>query len=411
MFEWLNRALIEMGWATDIARPFVATLGLLGTLLLGFGVYLLSKRVLVAGVARSSRKTRMAWDDLLVANDVPRRVAHIVPLVGVYAALPAALDGYPLAIDLLRAALLIVLVVLAVWLLDGVLDTLSAAYHTLDPRPEFSIGGPVQATKLIAFLMGAVLVVSILLGRSPFYLLTGVGALSAVLMLIFKDPITGFAAGIQLSGNRMLAPGDWIEMPRYDADGTVLEVGLTTVKVQNFDQTVTTIPTYALVSESFKNWRGMEESGGRRLKRAIALDMRTIQFCTPEMMARFEAMGLPDGWDEVPVPAVDGAAGLTAVEMRADTVAGLDRGPTNVAAFRAYAEAYLRRHAMIRQDMDLVIRQLDPTAVGLPIEIYAFCADPDWLRYEAIQAEIFEHLLAVLPEFELRVFQSPTGGK
>jgi len=238
-------------------------------------------------------------------------------------------------------------------------------------------------------------------------LFSGLGAMTAVLMLVFKDPLLGFIAGIQLSANRMVARGDWIEMPKYGADGDVLEVALTTVKIQNWDKTITTIPTYALITESFKNWRGMTESGGRRIKRAINIDMQSIKFCDDDMLARFIKIQHVAEYME---RKRDEIASWNA-ERGVDASTPVNgRRLTNVGTFRAYVVAYLNSHPMIDADMTFLVRQLAPTPHGLPIEIYVFSRDQDWVRYEDIQSDIFDHILAVSSEFDLRVYQTPSGG-
>jgi miniconductance mechanosensitive channel len=249
--------------------------------------------------------------------------------------------------------------------------------------------------------------IAIVLNKSPLYFLTGLGALSAVLMLIFKDPILGFVAGIQLTANKMVARGDWLEMPKYDADGDVLEIGLTTVKVQNWDKTITTIPTYALISESFKNWRGMQESGGRRIKRFVYLDLGSIKFCTEEMLERFSRIQYITEYIERKKKEISEYNEAFQVDT---SILVNGRHLTNIGTFRAYVTAYLKNHPMINQDMTFLVRQLAPTPQGLPLEIYVFCKDKIWANYEAIQADIFDHILAVVPEFDLRVFQEPSGG-
>ena len=225
-------------------------------------------------------------------------------------------------------------------------------------------------------------------------------------MFIFKDAILGFVAGIQLSANRMVANGDWIEMPKYGANGNIIEIALTTVKVQNWDKTITTIPTYALITESFKNWRGMSESGGRRIKRAISMDMNTIQFCTEDMLERFSKIQYISDYIKEKTIELQENNKLEQVD-HSSIVNG--RRMTNIGTFRAYVKAYLTNHPMINKDMTFLIRQLEPTEHGLPIEIYVFSKDQNWANYEGIQSDIFDHVLAVVPEFDLQVFQSPTG--
>jgi miniconductance mechanosensitive channel len=258
----------------------------------------------------------------------------------------------------------------------------------------------------VAYFLGGILIVAIVLDKTPVFLLTGLGALSAVLMLVFKDPILGFVAGIQLTANKMVAPGDQIEMPKYNASGSVIEIGLTTVKVQNADKTITMIPTYALISESFKNWRGMQDSDGRRIKRSVYIDISTIRFCTEEMLERFARIQFIS--DYVERKRVEISA-YNAAQQIDDSSLVNGRHLTNIGIFRAYLTAYLENHPMINREMAFLVRQLDPTIHGLPIEIYVFSKDKAWAGYEGIQADIFDHILAVVPEFDLKIFQDPAG--
>ena len=248
-----------------------------------------------------------------------------------------------------------------------------------------TLKGVFQMFKIIAICVGAIIIVSIVIDKNPANILTGLGAMAAVLMLVFKDPIMGLVAGIQLSANDMLRPGDWITLPKHDADGMVVEVTLTTVKVQNWDKTITTIPPYVLVSESFQNWRGMFDSGGRRIKRSIYIDMNSIGFCSKEQIEKFTGKGWMEG-----------------IEQN-------DGKIVNLTVLRNYLDIYLRSSKRVNQDMILMIRQLQPTAQGLPLELYFFSADTAWVAYEHLQADVFEHLIAMLPEFGIKVFQNPAG--
>jgi len=250
------------------------------------------------------------------------------------------------------------------------------------------------------------MIISILLERDPTVLLAGLGAMAAILLLVFKDTILGFVASIQLSANNMLKIGDWIEMRSHGADGTVTDITLNTVKVQNWDKTISTIPTYALVSESFNNWKGMEESGGRRIKRAVNIDTGSIKFCDAQMLNRFLKFELIRDYVKKKENEVK-EYNKTKKLSEDDNISG--RRQTNIGIFRKYLEVYLRQHPMVNQDMTFLVRQLHPTPTGLPIEIYVFCKDKAWANYEAIQADIFDHIFAVIPEFELKVFQQPSG--
>ena len=286
------------------------------------------------------------------------------------------------------------------------LNTLQGIYLSFQFARNISIRPFIQVLKIGLFFISGILVLSLLLDKSPLYFLSGLGALTAILLLIFKDVLLGFVAGIQLIANRMVAPGDWIEVPQYGADGDVTDITLTTVKVQNWDKTITTIPTYALISESFKNWRSMPQSGGRRIKRALLLDQNSIRFCDQTMLGRFSKMQLLKDYIEDRKKQIDEHNQNNQIDEK-DRVSG--RSMTNIGVFRVYVENYLKNHPMINQKMTFLVRQLPPSDKGLPIEIYVFCKDTDWGRYESIQADIFDHILAVVAEFELRLFQNPTG--
>jgi miniconductance mechanosensitive channel len=298
---------------------------------------------------------------------------------------------------------MIIVVVLA---LDAALEVVVDIYRSRESTRGVPIRGFVQVTKLVLYFLTGILVVSILLNKTPLYLISGLGALTAVLMLIFRDAILGFVAGIQLAANNMVAQGDWIEMPKYGADGEVMEVTLATVKVQNWDKTITTIPTYALISESFKNWRGMAESGGRRIKRALNIDMSTIKFCDEEMLRRFAKIQYISEYIEKKKLELEAFN----QSIKADNASLANgRRMTNIGTFRAYVKAYLWNHPQVNRDMTFIVRQLPPTESGLPVEVYVFCKDKVWANYESIQADIFDHILAVVPQFDLRVFQNPAG--
>jgi miniconductance mechanosensitive channel len=262
------------------------------------------------------------------------------------------------------------------------LYTISSEHEKLKER---SMKGFYQMLKLVVICIGTIVIIATILNQSPAKILAGLGAGTAILMLVFQDTIKGLVAGIQLTVNDMVRPGDWIAMPKYGADGDVMEVSLTTVKVRNWDKTITTVPPYALVNDSFQNWRGMQESGGRRVKRSVYIDMRSIKFCTPEQMADFEQKGWLEG------------------------IVREDNFPVNLHIFRNYLDKYLRSHSQVNQDMIIMVRQLQPTAQGLPLELYFFSDGTAWISYEKLQAEVFEHVFAMLPIFGLRVFQSPMG--
>jgi miniconductance mechanosensitive channel len=391
--------------APEIAIPLLARgSAVLLVALLSLLAYFLARRLFLNPLTRLIRRTVVTWDNALLDSRALHHLIHLAPLLVLHYLAPLALEGCgPLA----ASAVQIYLTIVVLLVIGAALSAGLEIYGGTGTAEEISIKSIVQFAKVIVYFVGGIFVLSILLGKTPLYLLSGLGALTAVLILVFKDAILGFVAGIQLTANKMVARGDWIEMANYGADGDVLDVSLTTVKVQNWDKTVTTIPTYALISNSFKNWRGMQESGGRRIKRSLHIDVNTIKFCDEEMLARFARIQHIAEYIERK------REELTAYnrESRAD-LSSLANGRrlTNVGTFRAYVVAYLRHHPMVNQDMTFLIRHLPPTEHGLPIEIYVFCRDIVWANYEAVQADIFDHILAIVPEFDLRLFQAPTGG-
>ena len=343
------------------------------------------RRVIIPLVKRIISHTRSTWDDVFFNDSLLLDVSRLVSPILIAVLIPMAFVGKSGLIEFLLKVNYIYLIALIAKLLCALLSSLYELSNRKNQLRNQSLKGVYQMLKIVVVCVALIIVVSILIDKNPGYILTALGASAAVLMLVFKDMILGLVAGVQLSANDMLRPGDWISMPKYGADGDVIEVTLTTVKVQNWDKTITTIPPYALVSDSFQNWRGMKESGGRRVKRSIYIDMRSIAFCTEEQMADFEQKGWLDG-----------------VERE-------DKFVVNLHIFRNYLENYLRSHHRVNQQMIVMVRQLQPTAQGLPLELYFFSDGTDWVPYEHLQSEIFEHVFAVLPTFGLRVFQSPMG--
>lgn len=336
-------------------------------------------------VRKFTQATRATWDNILINDMLLKDVSRLVPPILIAVLMPLAFShGHP-TLDLLLKVNLIYLIAIIAKLLCTFLSALYDLSSHQDRLKNHPIKGIYQMLKIVVICVALIIVVSILINKNPGYILTALGASAAVLMLVFKDTIMGLVAGVQLSANDMLRPGDWITMPKYGADGDVEEVTLTTVKVRNWDKTITTIPPYALVSDSFQNWRGMQESGGRRVKRSVYVDMRSITFCTDEQMAEFERRGWLEG-----------------VERE-------DKFVVNLHVFRNYLEDYLQHHPRVNSGMTIMVRQLQPTAQGLPLELYFFSDGTEWVPYEHLQSEIFEHVFAVMPTFGLRVFQSPMG--
>lgn len=406
MLDLLQNWLLNQGIGESLSFYLSRSIVFAGVLLVSVVARQVVKHLILTAFTFVVSRTKTKWDDVLLNRKVLHRLALLAPAMVIYVLAPVALAGLELTSTFVTNASLIFIIIILMLVLDSVLNAVIDIYRSFEISKEIPIKGFIQVLKLVLYFFTAILTISIVLNKTPIYLLSGLGALTAVLMLIFRDSILGFVAGIQLTANRMVAHGDWIEMPKYGADGDVLEVTLTTVKVQNFDKTITTIPTYALISESFKNWRGMEASSGRRIKRAVNIDMSTIRFCDQEMLGRFAKIQYISAYIETKKKDLE--AFNTAADVDHVSLAN-GRRMTNIGTFRAYVQAYLRNHPMINLDMTFLVRQLRSTEYGLPIEIYVFCKDKAWVNYEAIQADIFDHILAVVPEFDLSVFQNPAG--
>lgn len=355
-------------------------------LLISYIMTKLFRHLVIPAVHKITSRTKATWDDYLFNEKMMTSFCRMIPPIMFYLLLPFVFNNVPQVLDILLKGCLIYLVITTLMLVNSFLNSLyeiSNEHETLRNRP---LKGIYQMINLVAIGIGIILIISILIDLNAATILAGLGASAAVLMLIFKDSILGLVAGVQLSANDMLRPGDWITMPKYGADGDVLEVSLTTVKVRNFDKTITTIPPYALVSDSFQNWRGMRETGGRRIKRSIFIDMTTVHFCSEKEKIMFASRGWIDEAQAKPETQV-----------------------VNLYVFRNYLQNYLREHPRTHKELMIMVRQMQPTSEGLPLEIYCFSNTTVWLEYEQIQGEIFDHILAVIPEFGLRIFQRPSG--
>jgi len=379
---------------------------LVGTIALAFIIDWLARRLLLGWIDSFTRKTRSKFDDALRENRFFRSIAHLVPIVFLQYALPVVFEDYPILYPFLTTFLEILVIIGVLIIIGAFLKGLGLYSKQMTYLRDKPIDSYVQLGMIINFGIGAVFILSILLGKSLPYLFGTLGAASAVLLLIFKDSILGFVASIQVSANDIVRIGDWIENPKYGADGTIIQINLTTVKVQNWDKTITTIPTYSLISDAFKNWRGMTESGGRRIKRSIYFNTESFEFLDDAALERLKKMPL----------LADYLAEKQAEIFRfnAETAAGKSpqkyaRRLTNIGTFRAYAKAYLQNHPGINRGMTLMVRQLQPEEYGLPLQIYCFTNTTEWIAYEGIQADIFDHLLTIAPRFALEVFQKPSG--
>ncbi len=400
--EWLT----GQGFSHGFASGFSDVTDFLIALAFITAIYYILKTVVLALVRKLTRKSSTTWDDALYHSRFFHKVLLLVPGVLLGFAAPFTLDEFPGALNRVLQFTQIYLVFVSLLSVNAFLNAIYEIYQGFEVSKSKPIKGYLQVFKIILFVFGTIIAISMLLGKSPVYLLGGLGAFSAILLLIFKDPILGLVGGIQLSANDMVRPGDWIVQQKSGADGVVTEISLTTVKVQNWDKTITTVPTYSLVSESFTNWRGMEESGGRRIKRSVFIDVNSVKFCSQEMIDRFRKINLVSDYVEQKESELAEYNKSNNVD---NSVLVNGRRQTNLGVFRAYLMAYLRSNPNIRQDMTFLVRQLQPGESGIPMEIYVFSKVQEWASYENIQSDIFDHVLAAVPEFELQVFQNPSG--
>lgn len=409
LFNWLSDTGMSEKMIETALQFSLLAIVLFAAWILNF----IMKKYILHIVERIVKRSRTTWDDVLLKRRVFHRLSHLAPAILLYLVAPTVffvkptIEGQiPVGEEYMKLAAMIYMIVVGLWVLDAFLNSVVDVSRTYPFFKKTPILGFVQVIKIILFIVGGIIVLGVITDKDPSKIIAGFGAMTAVLLLIFKDAILGFVAGIQLSANNMVHLGDWIAMPKYGADGDVIDITLTTVKVQNWDKTISTIPAYSLISDSFKNWRGMSESGGRRIKRSLNIDMSSIRFCDESMLEKFRRIQYITDYINEKKCEIDEHNKAATVD---DSELVNGRRMTNVGTFRAYVVAYLKHHPNIHKDMTFLVRQLQPTTDGLPIEIYVFSNDQVWANYEAIQADIFDHILAVVPVFGLRVFQNPTG--
>ncbi len=403
MLDWLKEFFINRGLSGETSGIFSAFAIVLMVLFISILLYFLTKKILLRLIRAVSKRSKTKWDDYLVERHVFERLTFIVPAL-VVNSFASLFPTFEVWIRRIAFAVIILCIVMA---FDRFLNVVNDIYRGFESSKTRPIKGYLQIIKIFVYIIAIVVIISVLVDRSPLLLLGGIGAATAVLLLIFQNTILGFVAGIQLTENDMVHIGDWIEMPSRNADGDVVDVSLHTVKVKNWDKTITTIPTHALVSESFKNWRGMQETGGRRIKRSIYIDMTSVKFCNADMLARYGKIQYIKEYLEQKKKEVEGYNASIGVNKESSIVDG--RHLTNIGTFRAYVSAYLSNHPGVHKGLISMVRQLAPTELGLPIEIYAFTNTTAWVQYEGIQADIFDHIMAVIPEFDLRIYQNPSG--
>ena len=402
---FINEILLSWGFSQSWADDLTSGIILVVILAIAFLGDAICRHIILTAVARLVKKTKATWDDIVFDRKVLTHVSHLVAPILLYILLPLAISNLGLLSFIQRICMIYIIAVF----LKFISSLLTALFHVYSEKEQFRdrpLKGLLQTVQVILFFIGGIIIVSILIDKSPMVLLTGLGASAAVLMLVFKDSIMGFVSGIQLSANNMLRVGDWLQMPKYGADGTVIDVTLNTVKVRNWDNTITTIPPYALVSDSFQNWRGMQESGGRRIKRSIRIDMNSVKFCTPEMLAKYKKIQLLKDYIEETEKVIEDYNKEHGID---NSILVNGRRQTNLGVFRAYLTNYLKSLPTVNQDLTCMVRQLQPTEQGIPLELYFFSAIKAWVPYEGVQADVFDHVLAIIPEFDLHVFQNPTG--
>ena len=406
MIEVISKYLEKIPLITGYEQQLASAVAFFAVIVIAFIVHFATKGIVIRLISTFIQRTKNKLDDIFITRGVFKRITYLTPAAIIYFLTPNALNLYPILAEIIITIALLAMVIVITLIIDAFIDTLGEIYKTFDVSKQIPITSFIQLAKMLLYFLCIIAIISIILDQSPAKLIAGLGAMTAVLMLVFKDPIMGFAAGIQLSSNRMVSPGDWIEMPKYGVDGDIMEIGLTTVKVRNFDKTITTVPTQALIGDSFKNWRGMQETGGRRIKRSINININSIHFCSESDLERYGKIQYISEYIEKKHKEIMQHNKVQKVNL--ESLAN-GRRMTNIGVFRNYIEAYLLNHSDIHKNLTILVRQLKPTENGLPIEIYAFTNDTNWKRYEGIQSDIFDHILAVATEFDLTVFQNPSG--
>ncbi|MCF8358625.1 MAG: mechanosensitive ion channel family protein [Prolixibacteraceae bacterium] len=403
LYKWTFKA-----FGNESFSEFTST-AILGLAILIFAVivFYVTRLVLISITRRLSKRTKTEWDDILIKHKIFQGISHFLPAIIIYFFSGFGSVYYPSLQEFIKTLCNIYFLGTGLFVINAFLSSLNEIYNKSFPAAkERPIAGFIQLLKIFLYFIGLLVLIAIIFNKELGTLFAGLGAAAAILILVFKDSILGFVASIQISMNNMVKIGDWLEMPSKNADGEVIEINLTTVKVKNWDKTISNLPTYSLISESFINWKGMEESGGRRIKRSIYIDMTSVKFCTQEMLEKFQKFMLIKDYVAKKQQEIEEFNASLKIPPK-EHFNG--RRQTNLGIFRKYLEAYLHNNQNINDKLTFLIRHLQPTEKGIPIEIYVFSNDTRWANYEAIQADIFDHVLAVLPEFELRVFQNPSG--
>lgn len=401
-----KNVLMDWGLNESLSKWLHLLMGLVVIAVLAIIVDKLTKKVIISIIKRVVKRSKNDYDDIILEKGVFNQLAHIAPALVIYYMLPSILISFPDIVGFLQNLTNIYMILIGVTVIIRFLNAINEIYNRREVASQVPIKGYIQVFQGLLVMIAIVWVLSVLFDFELKGFFAGLGAFAAVLILVFKDTILGIVASVQISANSMMSIGDWISMPTRKADGTVIDITVTNVKVQNWDKTIASIPTYAFIAESFDNWKGMEDSGGRRIKRSINIDMTSVKFCTPAMLEKYEKLQMINKYVKTKQLELDAFNKNLQVDL---SIPVNGRRMTNLGTFRRYLEEYLTNNPNIHNDMTFLVRQLQPGDKGLPIEIYVFSKDQAWSNYESIQADIFDHILAILPEFDLRVFQSPSG--
>ncbi len=404
--HWANNWLLNQGIDEELTSYLTLAIDVIILLLISFLADFIAKRIILSFVSAYVRRTKNTYDDIFLEKKVFDSLAHLVPGLILYNSIPFVFHEFDTSILLLQKGIIIYMIAILMTVITRFLKGLEYIGLHSEKMQGKPVSSYTQVFVIANYIIGSVLILSMVIGKSPVTILTAFGTATAIILLIFRDTILGLVASIQIATNDMVRLGDWVSLDKYGADGDVIEINLTTVKIRNWDKTITTVPTYAFISDSFKNWRGMESMGVRRIKRSITIDLSSVKFVTDKMRERFQ------GFERVRDYVISRQKEIDEYneDIKADKMELINgRHMTNIGVFRKYIEMYLKQHPKIDQNETILVRHLQPTELGLPIEIYAFSNDIAWLNYESIQADIFDHLLAAAPNFDLRVFQNPSG--
>jgi miniconductance mechanosensitive channel len=398
--------LVAIGMS-DVTAQYLNAIGLSVILLIiAFIIDLIIVKILLVLFTKFTIKTKTNFDNLLVENKVPKNIAHIVPLIVVLEFIPVIFVDFTYFQNMIEKSLQVFAIILTLWIARSLLNTIKDYFKTLPRLKDKPIDSYIQVFMIFAWVLGVLSAFAIITGIEFISFITTIGAASAVIILVFKDTILGFVASIQVSINDMVRIGDWITFEKYGADGDVTEINLSTVKVQNFDRTITTIPTYALISDSFKNWRGMETSDGRRIKRSLNIKLDSINYLSKDEVNNLKKIDLIAAYLETRQSDIETYNKDKNIN---EELLLNGRNLTNIGVFRKYMETYIENHSGTNKEMMIMVRQLAPTSQGIPIEIYAFSSDKRWKNYEYIMADIFDHLIAAVPYFDLEIFELPSN--